>query len=196
MSTTTNPLPPATASTQTVAQIFPVTPVANIAANLPHVLAALAVAGLADKAMLLMALATIRAETESFLPIAEGESPFNTAPGGPPFGLYDNRADLGNRGPSDGASFRGRGFVQLTGRANYTHYAAELSLDLVNNPDLACDPAVAAQLLARFLADRQPAIRQALAANNLALARRLVNGGSNGLDRFTSAYQIGSSLIP
>ena len=195
MSTTANPLLPATASTQTVAQIFPVTPVSNIAANLPHVLAALAATGLADKAMLLMALATIRAETESFLPIAEGESSYNTSPGGPPFNLYDNRADLGNRGPSDGASFRGRGFVQLTGRANYTHYAAELSLDLVNNPDLACDPTVAAQLLARFLSDRQTAIRQALTANNLALARRLVNGGSNGLDRFTSAYQIGSRLI-
>jgi putative chitinase len=39
------------------------------------------------------------------------------------------------------------------------------------------------------------AITTALAANDLATARRLVNGGSNGLDRFMSAYQIGAKLL-
>jgi peptidoglycan L-alanyl-D-glutamate endopeptidase CwlK len=178
-----------------VHQLFPFTPLANIVANLPHVLAALAAASLADNPMLLMALATIRAETESFLPLTEFESRFNTSPGGAPFCLYDNRRDLGNQGPPDGASFRGRGFVQLTGRANYTHYAREINQPLVTNPDLAASPAIAAQLLARFLAEREPAIRRALAANDLAAARRLVNGGTNGLDRFTSAFQIGVSLL-
>jgi peptidoglycan L-alanyl-D-glutamate endopeptidase CwlK len=178
-----------------VAALFPATPLANIEANLPHVLAALAAANLADNSMLLMALATIRAETESFLPLTEFESRFNTAPGGPPFGLYDRRKDLGNLAPPDGASFRGRGFVQLTGRANYTHYALEINQPLVTNPALAASPAIAAQLLARFLAGREPAIRRALAANDLAQARRLVNGGSNGLDRFTAAYTTGVRLL-
>ena len=178
-----------------VHQIFPFTPLANIAANLPHVLAALAAASLADKPMLLMALATIRAETESFEPISEGQSQFNTSPGGQPFDLYDNRKDLGNQGPPDGANFRGRGFVQFTGRANYTRYAQQINQPLVASPDLACDPAIAAQLLACFLASRESSIRRALAANDLATARRLVNGGSNGLDRFTSAFTIGSQLL-
>src|ERR1019366_8246950 len=110
-----------------VHQIFPFTPLAN----LPHVLAALAAASLADKPMLLMALATIRAEAESFLPLTEAESPLNTSPGGQPFGLYDNRKDLGNQGPPDGANFRGRGFVQFTGRANYTRYAQQINQPLV-----------------------------------------------------------------
>jgi putative chitinase len=206
---TAAPFPPRPlVAVEIVARMFPATPVANIAANLPPVLAALAAAKLADKDMLLVALATIRAETESFLPISEAESPCNTSPGGHPFDLYDHRADLGNQGPPDGASFRGRGFVQLTGRANYTRYARELSrdgvanpdpaanCDLVANPGLACEPAVAARLLARFLADKQAAIRRALAANSLAAVRRLVNGGTHGLDRFTSAYQIGARLIP
>ena len=57
--------------------------------------------------------------------------------------------------------------------------------------ELRDDPAIAAQLLAHFLSHKQTAIRRALAANDLAAARRLVNGGSNGLDRFTSAYEIG-----
>ena len=66
--------------------------------------------------MILMALATICAETGSFLPISEGQSHFNTSPGGHPFDLYDSRADLGNLGPPDGERFKGRGFIQLTGR--------------------------------------------------------------------------------
>jgi putative chitinase len=180
---------------QLVARIFPVTPLANIAANLPPILAALTAASLDDPQMLLVAFATIRAETECFLPLAEGVSPYNTSPGGKPFDLYDNRSDLGNQGPPDGASFRGRGFIQLTGRANYTQYAAETGHDLVANPTLACDPTIAAELLARFLANKQVPIRRALAVNDLAAARRLVNGGTNGLTRFASAFHLGTGLF-
>jgi putative chitinase len=195
MPTTTDSLQPTSITTQIVAHIFPATPLANIAANLPHILAALAAANLTDKSMLLMALATIRAEAECFLPLTEEKSTYNTSPGGHPFDLYDHRHDLGNLAPPDGASFRGRGFVQLTGRANYTRYARELGLDLVANPSLAAQPDIAAQLLARFLAEKEAPIRRALAANDLATARRLVNGGSHGLDRFTSAFTIGSGLL-
>jgi putative chitinase len=85
---------------QIVSQMFPVTPIGNIKANLPPVLDALVSAELPDRAMVLMALGTIRAETESFQPISEGQSRFNTSPSGHPFDLYDNRRDLGNnRGP-------------------------------------------------------------------------------------------------
>lgn len=188
--------PPPAITPRLIQPLFPHTPAANIAANLPHVLAALTAAGLTAAPMLLMALATIRAETESFLPIAEAVSAFNTSPGGHPFDLYDHRAALGNQGPPDGARFRGRGFVQLTGRANYTRYAHELSLDLVAQPALACDPAIAARLLAHFLAARQASIRHALAAQDLGGARRLVNGGAHGLDRFTAAYRAGCELLP
>ena len=125
---------------QIVSLMFPVTPIGNIKANLPPVLDALVAAKLPDRAMVLMALGTIRAETESFLPISEGQSRFNTSPSGHPFDLYDNRRDLGNTGPPDGANFRGRGFVQLTGRENYTRYASEIEVDLVSNPELANDP--------------------------------------------------------
>jgi len=181
---------------QLVSQMFPVTPMGNIKANLPPVLAALIAANLPDRAMVLMALGTIRAETESFLPISEGQSRFNTSPSGHPFDLYDNRRDLGNTGPPDGANFRGRGFVQLTGRENYTRYAGEIQVDLVTSPELANDPQVAATLLAKFLGDRENAIREALAANDLTTARRLVNGGSHGLDKFVDTFNKGLQLIP
>jgi peptidoglycan L-alanyl-D-glutamate endopeptidase CwlK len=190
------PEPPfATVTPQLVQPMFPATPAGNIAANLQHVLDALTAAELADTPMLLMALGTIRAETECFLPLSEEQSHFNTSPGGHPFDLYDSRKDLGNQGPPDGASFRGRGFVQLTGRTNYTRYGHELSIDLVGHPELACEPATAARILACFLKSNEAPIRHALAANDLAHARRLVNGGSNGLDRFTAAYQTGQRLF-
>jgi putative chitinase len=181
---------------QVVSQLFPATPIGNISANLPPVLGALVSATVSDRAMVLMALGTIRAETESFLPISEGQSRFNTSPNGHPFDLYDNRQDLGNKGRPDGADFCGRGFVQLTGRTNYQRYGDELGLNLIANPALANNSDIAARLLARFLADRQDRIREALAENNLPAARKLVNGGSNGVDRFTDTFTRGRQLLP
>ena len=181
---------------QVVAKMFPATPLENIKTNLPFVLDALTGVTLTDKAMVLMALSTIRAETESFQPVSEGPSRFNTSPSGNAFDLYDYRKDLGNAGPPDGKNFRGRGFVQLTGRTNYTHYGAMIGKDLAGNPDLANDPTLAAELLACFLKEREDRIREAIGANDLITARRLVNGGSNGLDRFQDAFQIGLKLIP
>ena len=177
--------------------MFPGTPVANIKANLPIVLQALADANLADKKMVLMALGTIRAETASFRPISEGISKFNTTPGSHPFNLYDNRATLGNKGRPDGTQFKGRGFVQLTGRDNYRVHGAAIGLgnQLVTNPELANRPDIAAKLLASFLKRKEQAIRDALHGNDLRLARKLVNGGSHGLSEFTAAFTIGSGLI-
>jgi putative chitinase len=180
-----------------VSEMFPLTPVDHIEANLPAVLDALAEADLGDKPMVVMALATIRAETESFQPISEGLSKFNTSPGGHPFDLYDNRKDLGNQGPPDGEQFRGRGFVQLTGRNNYGRCGDMIGLgkQLVQKPELANDPKIAAQLLAAFLKDKERQIKEALLENDLKAARKLVNGGSNGLDRFVDAYQRGNTLL-
>lgn len=181
-----------------VAKMFPVTPRANITQNLPFVLDAAARARLADRIMLLMALATIRAETESFKPISEGRSRFNTSPGGAAFDLYDNRADIGNRGAPDGQRYRGRGYVQLTGRDNYSRYGRRLGMGsrLLEQPDDANDPTIAADVLMAFLGDKERAIKEAILDRNFLQARRLVNGGSHGLQRFTEAFQIGERLVP
>ncbi len=193
LSASAGPLPQF--SVAVVSQMFPVTPVRNITANLPDVLSSLVAAQLTATPLALAALATIRAETESFEPISEFVSQFNTSPGGTPFNLYDHRADLGNQGPPDGASFKGRGYVQLTGRVNYTKFGPLVGADLVNNPDQANDPGVAANILSAFIGAKKSAIATALADNDLAAARRLVNGGSNGLDRFSSAFTIGQKLV-
>ena len=180
-----------------VSQIFPYTPVDHIKTNLPYVLDALVNSQLVDKPMILMALATIRAEAEGFAPVSEGQSRYNTSPGGHPFDLYDFRQDLGNQGDGDGERYRGRGFIQLTGRGNYQKYGIALGLGkrLLDNPDMANEPATAAALLAIFLKDRERSIKEALLDHDLRQARKLVNGGSHGLDRFSDAYQRGESLI-
>ena len=185
-------------STAVVSQMFPHTPLANIKRNLPFVLTALDEAQLHDRLMVLAALATIRAETESFEPVAEGRSRYNTSPDpkGHAFDLYDYRKDLGNTGPPDGERFRGRGYIQLTGRANYATYGKSIGLQgqLIENPELASEPATAAKLLAAFLKDKERRIKEALLDQDFAGARRLVNGGSHGLDRFTDAYTTGIRL--
>jgi peptidoglycan L-alanyl-D-glutamate endopeptidase CwlK len=181
------------------AAMCPGAPLANISRYLPAVLQAMAELGLVDRVMLLMAVATIRAETGRFAPLDELRSRFNTSPAAraPYFDLYDHRHDLGNRGPCDGADYKGRGFVQLTGRANYERYGNALGLGelLLREPQRANDPLVAARVLARFLKDREMKIKQALLERDFAWARRLVNGGRHGLEEFTESILIGEELL-
>lgn len=182
-------------TTQAVSRMFPFTPIGNIKANLPPTLNGLVAFDLVDKPMVLTALATIRAETESFEPVAEARSRYNTSPSGHHFDLYDKRRDIGNKGAPDGERYRGRGYVQLTGRANYERYAKVLGVKLADKPELACEPDIAGRILAAFLKDKERVIKQALVEGDLRAARRAVNGGSHGLDRFTDAYQRGMELI-
>lgn len=185
-------------TTELVARMFPSTPKANIVTHLPDVLAGLHAGGLGDRDMVLMALATIRAETEGFRPISEGRSGFNTRTH--PFDLYDPGtrvgSNLGNTEPGDGARFKGRGFVQLTGRDNYRRIGGQIGTDLIGNPELANDSRVAGRILAQFLRNCQPRLRAALAANDLVKARRCVNGGTHGMSRFRDAWERGEAAIP
>ncbi len=180
-----------------VSAMFPFTRLDSIARHLPLVLDALRQRALVDKPMVLMALATIRAETETFEPVDELPSRFNTSPGGHAFDLYDRRADLGNRGRPDGDRYKGRGFVQLTGRANYRRIGELIGLAdrLEREPERAARPGEAARVLAAFLAGRCRPIKEALLEGDLARARRLVNGGRHGLERFTEAYRIGDAQL-
>ncbi len=70
------------------------------------------------------------------------------------FSMYDKDGDrprvaaaLGNTQKGDGVRFHGRGYVQLTGRTNYAKAKTLVGADLVSNPDLAMDPAIASKIL-------------------------------------------------
>ena len=63
--------------------------------------------------------------------------------------IYGNR--MGNNSPGDGYKYRGRGYIQLTGKDNYSRVGAAIGENLVGNPDLANDPKVATKILLNFL---------------------------------------------
>ncbi|CAM4226083.1 glycoside hydrolase family 19 protein [Bordetella muralis] len=48
---------------------------------------------------------------------------------------YEGRADLGNTQPGDGSRYRGRGLIQITGRANYQAVSDGLGVDYINHPE-------------------------------------------------------------
>jgi len=181
-----------------VSQMFPGTGRAAIEANLPSILYAIEAAQLTTLPLMVYTLATIAAESASFEPVTEMPGPGNTSKGGRPFDLYDARADLGNHHPGDGARYCGRGYVQLTGQANYRLYGPLVGQpELEQNPELANDPDTAASLLAAYVKHHVVDItaRLAQAGADPCAARKPVNGGENGKDRFTHAYQTGMALL-
>ena len=179
-----------------VLAMFPAKIQKNVEKNLPYIWEALEEAGMADQDMGLMALSTIRAETENFIPISEFQSTRNTLFS--PFDKYEKHRlakRLGNLFRGDGAKYRGRGFIQLTGRNNYKRMGELIGIDLINHPERANDPKIAAKILVAFLKDKEPMIRVALERRDLRTARKLVNGGVHGLDKFVKAFRLGEQLL-
>jgi len=50
--------------------------------------------------------------------------------------VYANRMGNGDKSTGDGWKFRGRGYIQLTGRNNYIEFSKAINEDLTSNPDL------------------------------------------------------------
>jgi len=88
---------------------------------------------------------------------------------------------LGNTIPGDGATFAGRGYVQLTGRANYAKASEKLGADFVSHPDLAMQPKHAAAIMFRgmlegwFTGKKLSDYFQGNTADHVN-ARRIING--------------------
>lgn len=83
---------------------------------------------------------------------------------------------LGNTTPGDGFLYRGRGFVQLTGRRNYAMAGGKLGLDLVKHPDKALDLKVATQILVRGMTEGWFTGKKLSDFNTYDGMRRVVNG--------------------
>jgi putative chitinase len=93
--------------------------------------------------------------------------------------VYNGR--MGNRsGTEDGYTFRGRGLLQLTGRAAYADIGKRTGLDLVNNPDQAFAPATALEVAACEFA--KLGCLPACDTDSLRAVTKRVNGGYIGLD--------------
>jgi len=111
---------------------------------------------------------------------------------------YEGRTDLGNTQPGDGPKFKGRGLIQLTGRANYVAYGNSIGQDLTvdgNWTSVATDPSLAVDAACWFWTTHN---LNALADNDdLQTITRRVNGGLNGLqDRQDHLDRAKFGLLP
>ncbi|MCT8955045.1 glycoside hydrolase family 19 protein [Pseudomonas lundensis] len=91
---------------------------------------------------------------------------------------YEGRDDLGNTQPGDGSKYRGRGFIQVTGRANYKACGEALGLDLVNHPELLEKPQHACMSAAWFWASG--GLNTLADAGQFDKITQRINGGQNG----------------
>ena len=93
---------------------------------------------------------------------------------------YEGRKDLGNTQPGDGVRYKGRGLIQVTGRANYAQMGNLLGQDFVSDPKLAATFPWAALTAAEYWKSRN--INKAADKDNIRAVTRIINGGYNGLD--------------
>ena len=92
---------------------------------------------------------------------------------------YEGRADLGNTQPGDGSKYRGRGLIQITGRANYAACGEALGLDLITQPELLELPQYASMSAAWFW--KQNGLNDLADRDQFNTVTRRINGGLNGL---------------
>lgn len=99
--------------------------------------------------------------------------------------VYGGR--MGNNSNGDGWKYRGRGFIQLTGKSNYQAFAKATGIDVVNNPDLLSNPDMAAKSALHFWSTRK-GLRQKAQNGDIAGVTKIVNGGTNGMSDRQKKY--------
>ncbi|WP_296698779.1 glycoside hydrolase family 19 protein [Algoriphagus sp.] len=93
--------------------------------------------------------------------------------------VYANRIGNGDEQSGDGWRYRGRGLIQLTGKANYQRFAQDYSIDCVNNPDLLLDPKIA--LISACWFWKKHNINVYADSDDIHMVTKRINGGLNGL---------------
>jgi len=163
-------------------------PQANVEAHWPLVVEALAALKILDPVVEAAAIASIGAESYLFAPELESgsEAYFRRR--------YEFDRSLGNVEPGDGGKYRGRGFLPLRGRSAYARFGKLVGADLVDQPDLALEPGLAARVLAYdFMLKGVP---KAAAEDDWVKVRRLVHGDLSGWKRFNGILIPLLKLLP
>ena len=166
------PDPVSTAGGVSVRQLralMPHLPAGRAKEVLPHLNKAMAEAGINTpkrQAAFLAQLAHESAEFRYFEELASGAA-------------YEGREDLGNIHPGDGVRYKGRGPIQLTGRANYRAAGQALGIDLEGNPKRAADVDVGFRTAAWFWNSRN--LNPLADQGRFRAITRRINGGYNGL---------------
>ncbi|GGL16066.1 glycoside hydrolase family 19 protein [Deinococcus radiotolerans] len=105
--------------------------------------------------------------------------------------VYSGR--MGN-GPSEGFAYRGRGMIQLTGKANYQTYGRLTGFDLVGQPDLLLQYGVSALVAGAFW--QSHGLNAPAERGDVLAVTRAINGGTTGLDDRERLYQRALNRVP
>ncbi|MEB3338696.1 MAG: glycoside hydrolase family 19 protein [Leptolyngbyaceae bacterium] len=180
-------LPPRPAERQPYAGIFPETKILQVTAQqllaiapfanptqieklTPHINQTMEEFGITTRLRQAHFLAQIAHESGSFNyleEIASGDD-------------YEGWTELGNTQPGDGRRFKGRGLIQITGRANYKDCGTALGVDLIANPTRLSDYDLAARSAGWYWDTRK--LNGDADQDDVRTVTKIINGGFNGLE--------------
>jgi putative chitinase len=110
---------------------------------------------------------------------------------------YEPQSDLaqrlGNTEVGDGKRFKGRGPIQITGRANYQRYGQLLDIDLVNNPVLAASPEVSFRIAGLYW--QKNGLNELADQEMFKTITKRINGGFNGLEERRRYYETARNVL-
>lgn len=106
---------------------------------------------------------------------------------------YEGRKDLGNTQPGDGARFKGRGLIQITGRNNYQKASTALATDFISNPELLAEPDMAVRSAMWFW--QAHGLNELADADSFRLITQIINGGFNGLTERLALYEVAKEVL-
>lgn len=106
---------------------------------------------------------------------------------------YEGRKNLGNTRPGDGARFKGRGLIQITGRFNYAAYSRSVGIDCTSMPELLAQPTHAAMSAGWYW--REHELNALADARDMEQLTRRINGGLNGLKERLAIYRVACQTL-
>lgn len=106
---------------------------------------------------------------------------------------YEGRKDLGNTEPGDGPKYKGRGYIQLTGRANYRKFGPTAGADFEGNPKIVASKYFADTACMFWKSNRLGDKCKDSSITSIKVVTKRINGGYNGLDdrvkKFTKYWE-------
>lgn len=106
---------------------------------------------------------------------------------------YEGRKDLGNTQPGDGRRFKGRGPIQITGRANYRAFGQSVGMDFERKPELLATPEWGFKAAAWFWKTRN--LNQLADRGNFDQITYRINGGYTGKDDRDARYAVAKAAL-
>lgn len=172
-------------------QIMPNLPAAKAALLLPHLNRAMAEYGIDSTLRTAAFVAQLAHESGEFRWMEEIWGPTSAQRRYEP--VTDLSKRLGNTQPGDGKRFKGRGPIQLTGRANYQRFGGLLSIDLVAAPEQAAAPEAAFRVAGLYWKNR--GLNELADAQDFREITRRINGGFNGLEERQRYFERAKAVL-